>query len=245
MTGSGPGHGDGERLSKRVAALRACSRREAEQYIEGGWVRVDGRVVEEPQFRVTGQSIAIDAGASLMALADVTLVLNKPPDITDPQKCLTRETHLPVDPSGQRPLQRHFRKLVCPVPLEAGASGLLVFTQDWRVERKLTEDAGVMEHEVMVEVNGEVTDDHLRRLNHSTGSRGQSLPACKVSLNSTSQGTPKLRFAVKGSHPGLIAWLCDRAGLQILGMKRIRLGRVGLGGVTIGQWRYLAPHERF
>ena len=45
------------RLAKRVAELVPCSRREAEQYIEGGWVRVDGSVVEEPQFRVLQQKI--------------------------------------------------------------------------------------------------------------------------------------------------------------------------------------------
>ena len=45
------------RLAKRVAALAQCSRREAEMYIEGGWVRVDGVTVEEPQFKVLEQHV--------------------------------------------------------------------------------------------------------------------------------------------------------------------------------------------
>ncbi|MEO7642177.1 MAG: S4 domain-containing protein, partial [Ramlibacter sp.] len=70
---------EGIRLAKRVVELRGCSRREAEQLIEGGWVRVDGVVVEEPQFRVAQQKVEIDPDASLMELVDVTLLLHKPP----------------------------------------------------------------------------------------------------------------------------------------------------------------------
>src|SRR5665647_3466096 len=67
-----------ERLAKRVAALVPCSRREAEQYIEGGWVRVNGQVVEEPMFRVLEQKVEIDPQATLLDLGDVTLLLHKP-----------------------------------------------------------------------------------------------------------------------------------------------------------------------
>ncbi|MDP3172032.1 MAG: S4 domain-containing protein, partial [Polaromonas sp.] len=66
------------RLAKALAQMLNCSRREAEQYIEGGWVRVDGVVVEEPQFRVAGQKIEVDRDASLLALTPVTLLLHKP-----------------------------------------------------------------------------------------------------------------------------------------------------------------------
>src|SRR5450830_2177652 len=70
---------DGERLSKRVAFLMHCSRREAEQYIEGGWVSVNGQVVEEPMARVIDQRVEIDPDASLLELCAVTLLLHKPP----------------------------------------------------------------------------------------------------------------------------------------------------------------------
>ena len=82
--GAGGGDsGDGERLSKRVAQMLGCSRREAEQYIEGGWVRVDGQVVEIPQQRVLMQAVTVDPDASLMALGEVTLIVHKPPNVVD------------------------------------------------------------------------------------------------------------------------------------------------------------------
>jgi len=256
------------RLAKRVAELVPCSRREAEQYIEGGWVRVDGKVVEEPQFRVLHQKIELDPNASLLGIPQVTLLLHKPPGYSDGEddnedaaprgksrapgapkrsarQLLSPTTHASDDPAGLQVLKRHFANLSAPVPLEKGAGGLLVFTQDWRVERKLVEDAGVIEHELIVEIEGEASPDVLLRLNQGLSSDGHPLPRVKVSVNSSFDGKSKLRFAVKGTHPGLIAYLCERVGLSILSMKRIRIGRVLLTTLPIGQWRYLLPHERF
>jgi len=247
-----------ERLAKRVAEMVPCSRREAEQYIEGGWVSVNGVVVEEPMFRVADHKVEIDRNASLMELTDVTLLLHKPPGfdavaelgeankkIKPAQQLLQIATHAADDPSGTRVLKRHFAKLTATVPLETGASGLVVFTQDWRVLRKLEEDAGVIEQEVIVEVAGEVAPGVLRRLNQGLDSERQTLPPVKVSLNSTSDTSSKLRFALKGVHPGLIAFLCERVGLEVLSMKRLRIGRVSMTQLLPGQWRYLQAHERF
>ena len=247
-----------ERLAKRVAEMVPCSRREAEQYIEGGWVSVNGVVVEEPMFRVADHKVEIDRNASLMELTDVTFLLHKPPGfdavaelieankkIKPAQQLLQPATHATDDPSGTRVLKRHFAKLTATVPLETGASGLVVFTQDWRVLRKLEEDAGVIEQEVIVEVAGEVAPGVLRRLNQGLDSERQTLPPVKVSLNSTSDTASKLRFALKGVHPGLIAFLCERVGLEVVSMKRLRIGRVSMTQLLPGQWRYLQAHERF
>jgi 23S rRNA pseudouridine2604 synthase len=121
----------------------------------------------------------------------------------------------------------------------------LVFTQDWRVLRKLTEDANLMEQEMIVDVAGLVPPESLQRLNQGLRVDGETLPAVKVSPNSTSGTASKLRFALKGAQPGLIAYLCERVGLKILGMKRLRIGRVTLAHLPLGQWRYLQAHERF
>ncbi|MBP8054147.1 MAG: RNA-binding protein, partial [Burkholderiaceae bacterium] len=233
-------------------------------YIEGGWVRVDGKVVEEPQFRVRHQTIAIDPHATLLAQPPVTLLLHKPADwvdgteeslaklnrqtrrngFNDARTLLVAAKHMAKDPSGIRLLQRHLKQLSAMVPLENAASGLIVFTQDWRIERKLEEDMGSMEHEVMVDVKGEVSEQTLRILNRLQDSDAD-LPQTKVSINSNTPERSKLRFAIKGAHRGLIAHLCQRAQLEILEMHRIRLGRVALRDLPVGQWRFLAPGERF
>jgi 23S rRNA pseudouridine2604 synthase len=254
----------GDRLAKRVAAMVPCSRSEAEQYIEGGWVKVNDQVVEEPQFRIQNQTITIDPDASLLELNSITILLHKPADwvdgteeslsklnratrrapFDDARTLLVAAKHMAKDPSGIRMLQRHFKALTAAVPLENAASGLIVFTQDWRVERKLTEDMGSMEHEIIVDVQGEVAPQALHLLNRTLDS-DENLPHAKVSINSNTPERSKLRFAIKGAHRGLIAYLCERAKLEILDMRRIRLGRVAVSDLPVGQWRYLAPHEKF
>ncbi len=237
----------GERLSKRVMQLKGCSRTEAEQYIAGGWVTVNGTVVEEPQARVSTETVALAPDASLMNLTPVTLLLNKPPGLpaAKAQSLLTLERHFTGDASGTRPLKRHLAKLESHVPLETGASGLMVFSQDWRTTRKLVEDMAFMEHELMLEVAGEIHPDALHPIQRALNSDRNALPHAKMSVNSTTPSASRLRLAVKGAHPGLAAHLCELANLEILALRRVRLGRVALGDLPPGQWRYLGAHERF
>ena len=244
------------RLAKALAQMLNCSRREAEQYIEGGWVRVDGVVVEEPQFRVGDQKMELDRDASLLALTPVTLLLHKPAayeagldgasgkPAAPALQLLTTANWSADDRSGIRPLKKHFSTQTLATPLATPASGLVVFTQDWRVTRKLSEDASVMEHEVIVEVAGQLVPGGLERLNrvdHGFTFNGILLPPAKVSW----QNETRLRFALKGERPGQIAYMCETVGLSVQAMKRIRVGRMPMSGLAPGQWRYLLPAERF
>jgi 23S rRNA pseudouridine2604 synthase len=249
---------DAQRLAKRLAEMLSCSRREAEQYIEGGWVSVDGVVVEEPQFRVQDQAIVLSPDASLLALTPVTLLLHKPagyeardaalasgdPAIKTAAELLTLANRTPADRSGIRPLKKHFSGSELATPLATAASGLVVFTQDWRVLRKLREDARVLEHEVVVEVSGAIKPGGLERLNridHGFTFKGALLPPAKVSW----QSEARLRFALKGEVAGQIDYMCESVGLKVEAMKRLRVGRIPLSQLPPGQWRYLLPYERF
>ena len=231
------------RLAKRVAAMVPCSRREAEQYIEGGWVRVDGLVIEEPQFRVADQRVELDPGASASALAPVTLLLHKPAgrSYDGAQGLLGTASRAPQDASGIRTVKKHFVQLTALMPMLDEACGLAVYSQDHRVVRKLTEDARVLEQELVAEVSGQMAPDGLAQLCHGLVFNGKPLPPARVSW----QNENRLRFAVKGIAPGQIGWMCEQVGLQLHGLKRIRLGRVPMAGLAPGQWRYLLPHERF
>ncbi|SDO24218.1 rRNA pseudouridine synthase [Pseudomonas jinjuensis] len=234
---------DPVRLSKRLAELLPCSRREAELYIEGGWITVDGKRVEEPQYRVTDQRIELLPGATPTTIEPVTLLLHKPVDIAEAGTLrLLDPAHLwAEDRSGLRPLRKHFARLQATIPLETGASGLLVFTQSHGVLRKLIEDAAQIEHEYVVEVSGNLAENGLRRLCHGLVWQGRPLPPLKVSWQSEN----RLRFAGKQFRPGQIAYMCQAVGLQVLAIRRIRLGGVSMAKLPVGEWRYLLPNERF
>ncbi len=239
------------RLAKRLSQMIPCSRSQAEQYIEGGWVRVNGQVQESPQHKVTHEIIELDKNATLLASLPMTIVLHKPAgyewgDGRKPAGELLLEIHRSkLDKSGVRLLKRHLNQQVCVTPLEAGASGLLVFTQDFRIQRKLWESASLVENEIIVDVAGEVTADTLLALNRPLIRNDHLVLQAKIALSRSNEKSTGLRFAVKGSEPGRIAVLCEHHGLQIVGMKRIRVGRVPLADLAAGQWRFLGDHERF
>jgi 23S rRNA pseudouridine2604 synthase len=218
------------RLAKHVAEMRPCSRREAELYIENGYVSVDGVVVEESGARVTpDQQITIADNATLLEIVPVTLLLHKPAGVAQPEHLLKAET-LTRSVPGKRFLKRHVANLTQHLPLDAKASGLTVFSQDFRVNRKFTDDT--VEQEIIVEVSGTISANGLQQLNQING---------KVSW----QNETRLRFAIKGLKLGLIEKLCREVGLEVVSMKRIRIGRISMASLPAGEWRYLQDYERF
>lgn len=231
------------RLSKRLIELTGCSRREAELYIEGGWVTVNGEVVEEPQRKVTDETVSLLPDAVAEPLLPVTLLLHVPSGRL-PERAAEEigpHSRWADDRAEQRTLKGHFARLTPCIPLQAGADGLHVLTQDWRTERKLREDLAKLEQEYVVEVSGELSERDLKRLNHGLVFNGTPLAPCKVSW----QNETRLRFALKNPLPGQLVFMCNSVGLKVLGLKRIRIGGVPMGKVPAGQWRYLGAKERF
>ncbi len=228
------------RLSKRLIELIRCSRSEAERYIEGGWVLVDGEIIDQPQFKVLDQKIILHPEATLAPCPPVTILLHQPSefDVDHPTAALsliTPESRASDDNSAIRTLKRHFSRLKPTAPLEAGATGLVVFSQDGRVVRRLVEDANKNEQEYLVEVSGEIAAEGIERLNATMKLDGWKLPAAKVSW----QNEVRLRFALKNVRPGQIEFMCNSVGLTVEAMKRLRIGRVSLAKLPPGQWRYL------
>ena len=235
------------RLAKRVAAILECSRADAERYVEGGWVSVDGVVIDRPQHKVTTEVVTIDDDASLTPPEPATLLLHKPAGfdaITGnnlASTLATPATRWIDDVSGTRLLKRHFANLTPMVPLDREASGLVVLTQDGRIWRRLSEDGDEIEHEYIVEVSGEIAPWGLRRLNHGLSHEGRVLPPCKVSW----QNEVRLRFAIKGCQGGQLRDMCRQVNLDVVSIRRIRIGRIPLGKMPEGNWRYLPANERF
>ena len=260
----------GDRLAKRLAAQANCSRSQAEQYIEGGWVRVDGQVIESVGARVLAhQTIELDKNASLEALEEITILMHKPVGFDsgeggNPALLLLDPAKQSIDPNlaggaaaSTRFLQRHFTNLTPTTPLPNEASGLIVFTQDFRIARKLNDDADRVEQECLVQVaaiptpsnRGKLHDDDLYqaidRLCHGLSFNGIPLPPIKVSIAQQTDDQTWLRFAFKGIRPGQIPQMIERVGLRLMAIKRIRIGRIPMGDLAVGEWRYLPIYKRF
>jgi 23S rRNA pseudouridine2604 synthase len=240
----------GIRLAKRIAEMVPCSRAEAERYIAGGWITVDGAVAEDPATRVTdGQDVALLPGATAAEPPPVTILLHKPAGYNSgvgaqgqpALECVTAGTLAAAGHGQQRFLKRHLSRLALTSPLETAASGLVVYTQDFRVARKLVDDAVRIEQEYVVEVAGQIREGGLALLNHGLTFSGKPIAPMKVSW----QNETRLRFALKGVRPGQIEHMCRAVGLDVVAMKRIRIGRISMASLPAGQWRYLHEYERF
>ena len=235
------------RLSKRVADLAGCSRREAELYIEGGWVQVNGQVVEEPQHRVATEAVTLDKNATAEPTPAVTLLWHRPGKGVDCDAAALQKTP-PAGPTEQRVLRRHFVNQQPIAPLDGMGSGLVVFTQDGRIRRRLLEDAALLEQEFMVEFPGQLTNEAIDQLsdNLQRARLWRDMPVVgKVSMSARGDQGTRLRFALKGSDAERVYHLCALQGLKPKAIRRTRLGRVAMAGLAPGQWRYLGEFEKF
>ncbi|WP_374538310.1 pseudouridine synthase [Chitinimonas taiwanensis] len=239
------------RLSKRMAELGLCSRREADEYIERGWVKVDGIVVDVLGSRVLPtQRIELDRMAAVSQSQRVTILLNKPIGFVSgqaegghrPADLLIRpENRYVGDRSGIEFSRRHLNGLAPAGRLDIDSTGMLVLTQDGRVAKALIGDETKIEKEYLVRVEGNLSDEGMKLLNHGLSLEGQALKPAKVSWQNENQ----LRFVLREGKKRQIRRMCELVGLKVVGLKRIRIGRIPLSDLPMGQWRYLGPHEKF
>jgi 23S rRNA pseudouridine2604 synthase len=243
------------RLSKRMSELGLCSRREADEWIERGWVRVDGKIVSELGSKVLPhQRITVERQASAQQARLVTVIINKPmgyvsgqaEDGYKPAVTLINADSRWKDDSA--PSQFHPSQLRSLVPagrLDIDSVGLLVLTQDGRVAKQLIGEDTSVEKEYLVRVQytkpGRLPDAELRRLNHGLSLDGKKLLPAKVRW----QNEDQLSFVLREGKKRQIRRMCEAVGLRVLGLKRVRIGRVMLGDLPPGQWRYLHPDEKF
>lgn len=239
------------RLSKRMAEMGLCSRREAEEWILNGWVKVNDEIIDTLGTRVSRDDNIVVSGYAKEHQAErVTILLHKPVGYVSGQAedgyqpasvLITPENHWSEDPS-QKAFKRGFLKGLAPAGrLDIDSTGLLVLTQDGRVARHLIGDDSSVEKEYLVRVEGELSDAGLKQLNEGLSLDGVKLKPAKVSW----QNEDQLRFVLREGRKRQIRRMCELVGLTVVGLKRIRIGSIALGKLPPGQWRYLAPYERF
>jgi 23S rRNA pseudouridine2604 synthase len=239
------------RVSKLMSEQGICSRREADSYIERGWVLVDGVPVTELGTRIyPSQKITLAKAAQSRQDAAVTILLNKPVGYVSaqPEKgyqpaivLITPEAHFPGDRSPLQFSPVHLRGLAPAGRLDIDSTGLLVLTQDGRIAKQLIGESSGMEKEYLVRVQGKLAADGLALLNFGLKLDGAPLKRAEVGW----QNKDQLRFVLREGKKRQIRRMCELVGLAVTGLKRVRIGNVRLGDLPAGQWRYLRSDERF
>lgn len=244
------------RVSKRMSELGLASRREADEWIERGWVRVDGEVAILGQRVTSQQEITIDRRAHAEQARRVTVLLHKPvgyvsgqaEDGYQPAVVLVIPEAQWQPGQGTAPARVDRRDLLGLAPagrLDIDSTGLLVLTQDGRIAKQLIGENSAIEKEYLVRVRytgpGRLPHEDLQRLNYGLELDGKALRPAKVSWSNEDQ----LRFVLREGKKRQIRRMCELVGLEVLGLKRIRIGRVPLGDLPVGKWRFLGPFESF
>ena len=250
------------RLNKRMAELGLCSRREADAWIEQGWVRVNGQPAVMGQPVAANARIEIDRAAEQQQKQQVTILINKPVGYVSGQAEDGHEPAVALIQPGNRwsecnsRMRWGFDQLRGLAPagrLDIDSIGLLVLTQDGRVARQLIGEDSEMEKEYLVRVSlGDLRGENnnvqalfdpekLKLLCHGLSLDGKPLKPAQVSW----QNPEQLRFVLKEGKKRQIRRMCEQVGLYVTGLKRVRIGHVNLGHLPVGQWRYLMPHEGF
>lgn len=243
------------RLSKRMSELGLCSRREADEWIARGWVRVDGVVVSELGSKVfPHQRVTVERQASAQQSKRVTVLINKPMGYVSGQAedgytpaiaLIKADTRWKEDKAAEQFHPTQLRSLVPAGRLDIDSVGLLVLTQDGRIAKQLIGQDTAVEKEYLVRVQytkpGKLPEAELKRLNHGLTLDGKKLLPAKVRW----QNEDQLSFVLREGKKRQIRRMCEMVGLKVLGLKRVRIGRVTLGDLPTGQWRYLRPDEEF
>ena len=239
------------RLSKLMSEQGICSRREADRFIEVGWVFVDGERVSELGTKIfPTQRITLDKAAQVQQTGLVTILLNKPigyvsgqPDPGyQPAVILIKPENLfsPKQPA-KRFQPAHIKNLAPAGRLDIDSQGLLVLTQDGRIAKQLIGEDSRIEKEYLVRVEGTLPPAKLALLNHGLSLDGQALKPAQVSW----QNRDQLRFILNEGKKRQIRRMCELVNLRVTGLKRVRIGKVKLSNLPEGRWRYLEEGERF
>lgn len=235
------------RLSKLMAERGLCSRREADDYISRGLVLVDGVKVDQLGTKVARHvRITLEAQALKQQKRLVTIMLNKPvgwvsaqpePPYQPAVKLIIPQNQW--GESSQRLKQEHFEGLAVTGRLDIDSQGLLLFTQDGRIAKKIIGEDSSIEKEYLVRVEGKLPADKLKLLNHGLELDGKALKPAKVEWLNEDQ----LRFILKEGKKRQIRRMCELVGLRVTGLKRVRVGNLKLGKLPEGQWRFVEEDE--
>lgn len=236
------------RLSKLMAEKGICSRREADVYIAKGLVLVNGVVVDQLGTKVAKDSritLALEAMTQQKQL--VTIILNKPVGYVSaqPEKgyepaivLITNKNQM----KGQHMSlsNTHLDGLAVAGRLDIDSQGLLLFTQDGRIAKKIIGENSEVEKEYLVRVAGKLPKEKLELLRFGLSLDGKQLKPAQVDWINEDQ----LKFILNEGKKRQIRRMCEAVGLQVLGLKRVRIGKLMLGSLPEGQWRFLSANEK-
>jgi 23S rRNA pseudouridine2604 synthase len=228
-----------ERVSKLMARRGLCSRREAERYIDEGRVRVNGVLVTE---QGTKAPVNAEIDFDSEKLQKITVAFNKPlgvisnlpqGDYPEAIEFIVPENRYdkgaPIDPKSLHVVGR----------LDVNSKGLLLFSSDGRVAKTIIGPDSEVEKEYIVRFKNPVSDTAMSRLRFGLKLDGQMLKRAEVNR----AGPQAISIVLREGKNRQIRRMCEIVGLEILSLKRVRIGNIQLGSLPVGMWMVVSYKE--
>ena len=238
------------RLAKVMSQRNMCSRREAEQFIELGQVLVNGQIIDRQGVKIQENAIIeLLPQAQKQQSKKVTILLNKPIGYvsTQPEKDYLPAIDL-INAKNQikqknSPIfhSSHIKKLSVVGRLDIDSKGLLIFTQDGVLAKKIIGPKSSIEKEYLVYFMGQINEDIIKKLSFGLSLDKKKLKPAKISLIQPNV----LKFILTEGKKRQIRRMCDFFNLRVKSLKRVRIGNICLGDLPTGKWRFLQKNEAF
>lgn len=227
-----------ERLHKVLANAGIASRRRCEEFILGGQVSVDGKVVTELGTKVDPErSRIVFAGQLVRPPRPVTLLLHKPRRVlTTTSDDRGRKTVLDLVPA--------MRERIFPVGrLDWDSEGLLLLTNDGDLANLLTHPRYGVPRTYHARIKGELSGEVLEKLQRGVWlSEGRTGPV-RVFVKKRFHGGAVIEATIREGMNREVRRVFAKFGLKVRRLRRTRVGPLGLGGLPSGQCRVLSPRE--
>jgi pseudouridine synthase len=225
-------------LERVLSKAGVGSRADARQWIAAGRVRVNGRVIRDPDRWVdlARDRVRFD-GKPLEARARVYLLLYKPAGYITSYR----------DPQG-RPtvydLVTDAGTFLSPVGrLDLETSGLLLMTNDTQLAERVTNPDSHVPKTYLVKASTLLSDQQLQRLREGIElSDGPTRPA-RVERRRDSAKYTHFEITLTEGRNRQVRRMVDALGATVLKLVRIRIGAIGIGTLPIGRWRHLTAAE--
>jgi pseudouridine synthase len=223
----------GIRLNKHLADLGLASRRGAEPLITGGKVLVNGAVVTELSTRVdpAKDKVTLAPGA-LDATGPVGYLLNKPVGYVTTKGEEEGPAIWDLLPPAAAAMSYAGR-------LDKDSRGLVLMLADGRVSHAITAPESHLEKEYEVACDPEPTGYQLEKMAKGMKLKDGPTRPCRVEP----MGGRRFRIVLTEGRNRQIRRMCERVGLDVRDLRRVRVGPLRLGSIAEGQWREMRPAE--
>jgi 23S rRNA pseudouridine2605 synthase len=221
------------RLNKHLADQGLASRRGAEALILGGQVRVNGAVVTELATKVDPavDTVTVEAQA-LKPQGPVGYLLNKPVGYVTTKGDGEGPNIIELLPPPARGMSYAGR-------LDKDSRGLVLMLADGRISYKLTAPETHLEKEYEVMTETEPASSQLEKMAAGLTLKDGPTRPCKVEPIRAN----RFRMVITEGRNRQIRRMCSRIGLEVVDLRRVRVGPLRLGSIVEGAWRELRPAE--